>query len=114
MGWNLMGKLVTEMGYDPKENFLFSDRYQMSSLLSFYGNGQRAYFLNLQHYRQNQFCCWPSLADEQIGKTGFFVLAENGPHMNKWDQTYIDGVQKELLPYFSKVEFLGIKPIFDG
>lgn len=115
MGWNRLGSLVTETGYNPKEDFLFSDRYQMSSLLSFYAEGQkRAYFFNLQNYRQNQFCFWPGMADEQIGKTGYFVLAENAPHMKKWDAAFIEATQKELLPYFSNVKFLGIKPIFEA
>lgn len=114
MGWNRLGDLVARAGYDPKKHFLFSDKYQMSSVLSFYAPEQkRAYFLNLHHLRQNQFCFWPSMADEQFGKTGFFVITENAPHLKKWNDAFIDEAQKELAPYFSKVEFLRIDPIFE-
>jgi 4-amino-4-deoxy-L-arabinose transferase-like glycosyltransferase len=72
VGWGQLQKELTLAGYDPKEHFLFGDKYQMSSILSFYSPSQkRAYFLNLQGIRKNQFSYWPSMAQEQIGHTGF-------------------------------------------
>jgi Dolichyl-phosphate-mannose-protein mannosyltransferase len=115
MGWNRLGELLTQIGYDPQQNFLFSDRYQMSSIMSFYSRGQkRAYFLNLLGLRQNQFCFWPGMAEEQKGKTGFFVITENAPACKKWNEPFIQGLEKQLLNYFSKVEFIGIKPLFEA
>lgn len=112
MGWNRLGEQVKQKGYNPNDYFLFSDRYQMSSLLSFYTEGQkRAYFFNLHHFRQNQFCFWPSLADEQKGKNGIFVLAENTPQIK---ESFIKALQVELFLYFSQVEFLGTEPIFEA
>lgn len=115
MGWNRLGEWIGKSGYDPKENFLFGDKYQMSSLLGFYGPGQkRAYFLNMQQSRKNQFSFWPAMAEEQKGKTGYFVLAENNPYLAKWTDSYIADYQKQLEHYFSKVELVGIEPLFEA
>lgn len=109
VGWDRLHDELKNVGYDPEKHFLFGDKYQVSSILSFYGPGQkRAYFLNLQGSRKNQFSYWPSMADEQIGKTGFFVLTEN--RMDLDDK--IEAYQKDLEEYFSEVRLLGVRPLF--
>jgi len=113
IGWNNLSEALIQSGYDSSQHFLFGDKYQMSSILSFYGPHQkRAYFLNLQGVRKNQFSYWPSMAQDQLGKTGYFVLAENSPHLEKEQQATIDRYQKILKEYFSDVVFLGVKPLF--
>ncbi len=39
MGWDQLKKELDEAGYDPRKHFLFGDKYQMSSVLSFYSIG---------------------------------------------------------------------------
>lgn len=113
LGWNELNKQLILSGYNPEEHFLFGDKYQMSSILSFYGPGQaRAYFLNLQGTRHNQFSYWPSMAQEQLGKTGFFVMTENSPHLEKELDENIAIYQKLLSDYFLNVKFLGVKTLF--
>ena len=113
IGWRALEKQLEESGYDPRVDFLFGDKYQMSSLMSFYSPGQkRAYFLNLLGTRQNQFSYWPTMRDEQMGKTGFFVVAENAPHLEKELPSQIEFYRKELGNYFAEVQFLGIRPLF--
>lgn len=109
LGWPELASALGKQGYDSQEHFLFSDRYQTSSLLSFYANKQkRAYFLNLNGIRLNQFSFWPSLADEQQGKNGYFVLVENEAKAEKLDE-YKEKLQK----YFSQVEYLGAQPLIE-
>ena len=104
IGWNRLAKGIKNAGYDPKEHFLFSDRYQMTSLLSFYPEEKkRAYFLNLQGHRKNQFSYWPSLKDEQLGKTGFFVEVIKGNNAMKKAFEVYDTFKTQLKPYFGNV-----------
>lgn len=115
VGWERLKEELNAIGYDPQQHFLFGDKYQMSSILSFYSPEQkRAYFLNLQGIRKNQFSFWPSMAQEQKGKTGFFVLAENSPHLERGLSDRISSYQKILEDYFQKVEFLGVKSLFES
>lgn len=110
LGWDNLKNVLVSIGYDPKEHFLVSDKYQTTSILSFYNKGQkRAYFLNLQGTRKNQFSYWPGIQEQQ-GKTGFFVWVENAPHLKNWvDRANL--YEKELREYFKHVEFLGINPL---
>jgi hypothetical protein len=86
----------------------------MTSILSFYGEEQkRAYFLNIYGVRNNQFSYWPSMADEQKGKTGFYVRSENAPHLKK-HMANTEEERRNLLPYFNEVEFVGTYPLFDA
>lgn len=111
VGWEHLSPILTARGYDPKEHFLFGDKYQMSSLLSFYSPEQkRAYFLNLHGTRKNQFSFWPGMAEEQLGKTGYFVLAENRPYLAGGIEDY----QTELSKYFDSVQFQGVFPLFEA
>lgn len=113
LGWKELSNQLAAAGYDPQHDFLFGDKYQTTSLLSFYSPEQkRAYFLNLHGIRKNQFSYWPRMPQEQKGKTGYFVLPENSPHLEKDEQQRIDHYQDILSHYFSRVEFLGIKPLF--
>jgi|694.fasta_scaffold78148_1 hypothetical protein len=110
VGWDAMQEDLQTAGYRPGKAFLFGDKYQISSLLSFYSEGQkRAYFLNLQGIRHNQFSFWPSMAQEQLGRDGYFVLAENSPSI---PQGVIEGYQKQLQQYFREARFISADPIF--
>lgn len=108
LGWDQLAVALHERGYNPQEHFLFGDKYQMSSLLSFYPSEQkRAYFLNVRSCRRNQFSFWPSMAVEQLGKTGYFVLAESRSDFSK-DISFYETTLKD---YFRSVEFLGTVPL---
>lgn len=113
VGWNHLAPVLTEAGYDPTSHFLFSDKYQTTSILSFYSPKQkRAYFLNLLGIRNNQFSFWPSLQDEQVGSTGFFVVIENVPYLTQNQQKIETDYLKLLKTYFKEVDYIGIKPLF--
>lgn len=108
LGWKQMEKVIVDAGYDPDKDFLFGDKYQLSSLLSFYSPQQKlAYFLNLNGARKNQFSYWPSMPE---GKDGYFVLVENVPHLASLRE---NNNQQILQAYFSHVEFLGVKPLIE-
>jgi len=112
LGWKALEQELLKVQYNPEEDFLFSNKYQTTSILSFYGpQKKRAYFFNISDVRKNQFTYWPSMADEQLGKTGYFVLIENIPHLDAHIKE-IDAYSSLLAPYFDSVEFLGVKPLF--
>jgi hypothetical protein len=116
MGWEALRDTLEKAGYDPSKAFLLSDKYQTTSILSFYGSGQKtAYFLNLHQSRQNQFSYWPTFLDEGKEKSGYFVWAENQPHLEReWEAKWAF-YQTELEKYFVQVEFLGFWPlIYEG
>ena len=113
VGWQHLGKVLTQAGYDLHKDFLFGDQYQTTSILSFYGPQQKkAYFLNLRGARKNQFSFWPGMAEEQQGKRGFFVAIENAT------VSTAEGVSEKYLkllrPYFHEVRLAGIYPIFQA
>lgn len=116
LGWNALREVLITAGYRPEKNFLVSDKYQTASILSFYGTGQkRAYFLNLQGSRRNQFSYWPSLQEEQKGQTGFFVWVENVPYLEKEWKDKLIFYRTELARYFERVEFLIFAPlVYEG
>lgn len=110
MGWNALQAELNLLGYDPDKHFLLSDKYQMSSLLSFYSDGQkRAHFLNMQNSRKNQFSFWPGL--EKAPEQGFFVLAENIPYLDHIEKT-IQHEKEDLEKYFLTVEYVGKRPLY--
>lgn len=110
VGWRELSPALEQAGYNPSENFLFSDKYQTTSLLSFYGPQQkRAYFLNLQGARLNQFSFWPGLAEEQPNRTGYFVVVENYPRIASVNP---DQIEQQLRSYFAQVEFAGMYPLY--
>lgn len=113
MGWKTLERELKAVGYDPQRDFLFGDKYQMASILSFYGETQkRAYFFNISGIRKNQFSFWPGMDKEQKGQRGFFVVTENAPKLTTEASDVIGRYEKLLHPYFEKVRFLGMKPIF--
>ncbi|MDR3623947.1 MAG: glycosyltransferase family 39 protein [Chlamydiales bacterium] len=110
LGWENLSPALVRAGYDPNEHFLVADRYQMSSILSFYGEDQkRAYFFNILGMRKNQFSFWTSFKQEQ-GKDGFFVIVENRPLE---DASRIRAeYEVRLAPYFKEVHFEKMQPLF--
>jgi 4-amino-4-deoxy-L-arabinose transferase-like glycosyltransferase len=112
LGWNSLDEILDNLGYNPEEDFLFADRYQDTSILSFYGPKQkRAYFLNLKGIRKNQFSFWPGMAEEQKGKRGFFITTANKG--NEWEKAS-SYYQDTLKPYFNEIHFLGVFPLFEA
>lgn len=110
LGWRELPKVILAAGYDPKEQFLFGDRYQMCSQLSFYGPKQkRAYFLNVKGVRKNQFSFWPGMAEQQLGKDGYFLVSLNA---DKRLEKEIDDYQGLLEPYFKEVRLVNFSPLF--
>lgn len=105
MGWKNLPKTLQAAGF--QNEFLFSDKYQTVSLLSFYE--KEAYFFNLSNQRKNQFSYLPQMSLEK-GKNGYFVIAENVQEDNL--QWYQEHYHKLLLPYFEQVEFKGNYPLF--
>lgn len=115
VGWTNLSLALLDAGYDPKTEFLFGDKYQISSILSFYGEDQkRAYFLNLHGIRKNQFSFWPGMEKEQKGKTGYFVITENSPQLEKQQEHLVKYYTDKLKEYFSEVHYLGMKPLFES
>jgi dolichyl-phosphate-mannose-protein mannosyltransferase len=113
VGWPQLTDALQTAGYNPEVDFLFGDKYQTCSILSFYGPGQhQAYFLNLQHTRLNQFSFWPGIAEKQHGKTGFFVVIENSPHMEKNFPAFKVSYLTQLQEFFSEVVLVGEFPLF--
>lgn len=113
VGWDRLQDELKMLGYDPQKDFLFGDKYQTASILSFYGEGQRrAYFFNLQGTRKNQFSFWPGMDAEQRGKRGFFVVTENEPRLKSDTPELVKKYESLLKPYFENVRFLGVKPLF--
>lgn len=113
IGWPSLKHHLAEAGFNPETDFLFSDKYQTTSILSFYNPTQkRAYFLNLKGTRKNQFSFWPGLKEEQLGKTGYFAVIENEPHLDQLDEEHIEEYRSLLANYFETVEYLGKKSLF--
>jgi hypothetical protein len=112
VGWDRLEESLLKTGYNPFTDFLVSDKYQTTSLLSFYGPQQRrAYFLNLQKVRQNQFSYWSNMVEDFAGKTGYFVWTENDPHLEREWKQKLEFYQAELKNYFEKVELIGLFPL---
>lgn len=111
LGWNALGQALKDEGYAPEKYFLASDKYQTTSLLSFYAPEQkRAYFLNFHNIRKNQFSYWPGLEAEQLGNNGLFVTVEQVSSSDK-SQAIISKTETTLKPYFEQVKFLGQHPL---
>jgi len=111
MGGECLTSALVEAGYRPDKDFLFADKYQVASLLSFYGPHQkRAYYFNISETRKNQFSYWPQMEQKEIGKNGYFVVVENTDTSSlNWYETHY---QYRLSPYFEKVDFRGVYPLF--
>lgn len=99
---NIASALIAS-GYDPEHDFLFSDRYQVTSQLSFYGpQQQRAYFFNIHGLRHNQFDFWPQMHDECLEKTGYFVEFASPQEVS----AALERFKQKLTPYFSDITVL--------
>lgn len=113
VGWENFTKALASVGYKPDSEFLFSDKYQTTAILWFYGPEQRpTYFFNLQGVRLNQFSFWPGMPEMVVGKTGYFVIAENEPHLSRQREEFLSRIPQQLEPYFAKVEFVGEQSLF--
>jgi len=112
LGWDQLKIALQKHGYDPEEHFLVSDKYQTTSLLSFYSEKQKqAYFLNLGKNRNNQFSYWPTLQQDFPGGSGFFVWIENQPHLDRLELERLQWYLKELGSYFESVRFVAKEPL---
>lgn len=112
VGWKELSSALKSAGYNEDQDFLFADKYQTVSVLSFYGPDQkRAYFFNLQGSRKNQFSYWKGMETEK-GKKGFFVVVENIPHLDNPELK--EKFLNLLKPYFESVHFKGIQPLFQA
>ncbi|MFA6915463.1 MAG: glycosyltransferase family 39 protein [Parachlamydiales bacterium] len=110
MGWGKLSPGLLQKGYNPAKDFLFGESYQTTSLLSFYGPEQKkAYFLNLEGARHNQFDIWPGMKEEQLGKTGYFVQV-----VYKSPEDCDINKLKQLQEYFKKIECLGLYPLLSS
>ncbi|NGX60571.1 MAG: hypothetical protein K940chlam9_00032 [Chlamydiae bacterium] len=111
LGWENLQKGLSEAGYNPETDFLFGDKYQTASLLSFYSPQQkRAYYFNISQSRKTQFSYWPQMEQEEVGKDGYFVVLENTTQekLPRYENRYL----KALTPYFEKVSFVEAFPLF--
>ncbi len=107
-GWEELTPLLREVGYNPESDFLFGDKYQVASILSFYGPGQhRAYFLNVSGSRKNQFSYW---SEPEKGQTGYFVVLERSSDTSWYRSHY----EERLAPYFERIDFIGAYPLMGG
>lgn len=113
VGWQKLAPALIEAGYRPEDHFLFADKYQNTSLLSFYVPGQkRAYYFNISESRKAQFSYWPQMPEKEVGQTGFFVVLENMPASNApW---YISHYQERLKPYFESIRYKGAYPLYSS
>lgn len=113
VGWDKIPEALTHAGYNPATEFLFSDKYQTTSVLWFYGPLQQpTYFFNLQGLRLNQFSFWPGMPEKVVGKTGYFLIAENEPHLSRQRDEWMQRIPKQLEGYFESVSFVGEEPLF--
>jgi 4-amino-4-deoxy-L-arabinose transferase-like glycosyltransferase len=98
-GWEKAGAAVSQMLDEDSNYFLFSNRYQTTSQLSFYlPNKEYVYSLNT---RTEMFDFWED-EDKLIGKNGIFVT-----------QTFYE-VNPEKLYDFDKIELVKTIPIYRG
>ncbi len=115
-GWDELPHALTAAGYNAQAYFLFGDKYQTASLLSFYSPGQkRAFFLNILGSRKNQFSYWPDMADTQKGHDGMFVYIENLSDLKRKGKSLSEGIEyyiEALNPYFKGVQLKGVYPLF--
>ncbi|MCH9632202.1 MAG: hypothetical protein S4CHLAM6_05320 [Chlamydiae bacterium] len=113
MGWQQLKTAFNEVEYNCSENFLFSDSYQLTSLLSFYGPDlKRQYFFNTNNRRKNQFCFWPTMADEKLGKTGYYVWTKKSKDFVQDVDNEVNVVNSKLAPYFEHIELVKTVPLY--
>ena len=107
LGWHNLQNKLREIGYDPYKEVLIGDKYQTSSILSFYNDGKRrAYFLNLQGTRKNQFSFWPGM---KKGSSGYFVITES---TSAFSESMEKKYENALKKYFGEVRIVAIETLF--
>ena len=103
LGWRNLKGALESVNYDPEKQTLIGETYQMASLLSFYGPGQkRGYFVNLSGRRHNQFDYWSPLENDPR-KEGIFVASD----------VALDPLEAKLKSRFSDVQYLGERPLWN-
>jgi hypothetical protein len=103
LGANCYAQVLADSGYNPERDFLFSDRYQEVSLLSFYGpEKKRAYFFNINSLRHNQYDLWPQMAEKCAGKNGYFLETSSPQDALNHAKRF----QEKLSPYFEEVSIM--------
>jgi 4-amino-4-deoxy-L-arabinose transferase-like glycosyltransferase len=115
LGWHSLERGLERIGYNPKTQFLFSDRYQTTSILSFYSpEKKRAYFMNFHALRKNQFSFWPSMAEKERGKSGYYVAIIDGKDAMQKAVDFHVYMKKILADYFQEVAVpLVIIPLYE-
>lgn len=99
LGWENLETAFQD--FDPSSEFLFADKYQNTSLLSFYNPKQaQSYFFNFLGSRKNQFSYWPG---PEKGKTGYFVAVENGKDLDEKMRSLEKEYSESLAPYFETI-----------
>jgi hypothetical protein len=111
MGWQHLPVALQHVGYQPEKDFLFGDKYQTASLLSYYApERKQAYFFNLNFQRKNQFSYWPGMSEKEKNNNGFFAVIENTTlQSTSW---YENNYLEKLKPYFASVHYQGAFPLF--
>jgi hypothetical protein len=103
LGVEQMKQGLSLAGYNHEKDFLFSSRYQTTSLLWFYGLGQKkTYFFNTDAVRHNQFMYWPGMSEECIAKNGYFVSLVRSREKQHLSEI-IQEAKRKLQPYFLDV-----------
>ena len=109
LGYHEITQVLLENGYQVSKDYLITDSYQATSLLSFYGPGQdRAYFLNVSRRRLNQFSFWPPLSKDRRNEGYFATLYDT----RKMQPDLPQQVKEKIRPYFSNVSYLGAFPLY--
>ena len=111
LGLEEMQNGLSLSGYNPECDFLFSSRYQTTSLLWFYGKGQkRTYFFNIEGVRHNQYMYWPGMRDECTAKNGYYVILARSNEKNHLSEV-IEKAKRKLKPYFLRVDEHTVYPL---
>ncbi len=104
LGWDNLTASLQQIGFNPKEQFLFSDRYQTASILSFYSPAKtRAYFFDMHHAGKNQFSFWPQMHDNEKDRNGYYVGIVEGPGCLDRVLAIQQEVQNDLQKYFTTI-----------
>lgn len=109
VGWDNLEPALLKAGYQPDKDFLFASSYQTTSILSFYNSSKkRAYFLNINNIRKNQFSFWPQMSENENHNNGYFIVVETGK--NPIDKLKLESSSyvEKLRPFFQTIEELGI------
>jgi hypothetical protein len=112
IGWEKLPLALEDADFDAEQDFLFSERYQWCSILSFYSPSQkRAYFFNVSEAHENQFSFWPSISEEK-GKTGYLLSVVTGDNTLKEALAQGKLLKEKLNPFFEKVSVAGTPELF--